>query len=222
MSNLALIIIYIFCFLLYNHSFREFAFALLKTERHTEAASLINNVQKLVQNYLIGLFTVILIIGTLNSIGLLIIGVDHAIFFAFFAAMLTIIPYIGISIGASLPIVYLLLTRDSAWPAVGALAVMITVQFLESNFITPKVVGSKVSVNPFVAIVALLVGGELWGLPGMALSIPLTAILKVLLDSRSATKAFGYFLGSEFTDNKTDPQTVFGKHDSPESEPPQK
>ncbi len=123
MSNLALIIIYIFCFLLYNRSFRDFAFALLGNERQEQASSLITHVQKLVQNYLVGLFTVIIIIGVLNSIGLLIVGVNHAIFFAFFAALLTIIPYIGISIGASLPIMYLLLTRDNAWPALGGIKV---------------------------------------------------------------------------------------------------
>ena len=64
------------------------------------------------------------------------------------------------------------------------------------------------SVNPFVAIVALIIGGELWGLIGMALSIPLTAILKLLLDSQPNTQAFGYFLGSEFTHTKTVPAKV--------------
>ena len=123
MSNLILIIIYIFCFLLYNHSFSDFAYTLTGEEAHERAASLINKIQRLVQNYLVGLLTVILIIGTLNSIGFLIVGVDHAIFFAFFAAMLTIIPYIGISIGGAFPVIYLLLTKDSVWPAVGVLAV---------------------------------------------------------------------------------------------------
>lgn len=220
MSNVALIVIFIFCFLLYNTSFRDFAFALMGDERHNEGALIINNIQRLVQNYLVGLLTVILIIGTLNSIGLLIIGVDHAIFFAFFAAMLTVIPYIGITIGASFTAIYLLLTKDTMLPAFGALGIMISVQLLESNFITPKIVGSKVSVNPFVAVTALLVGGELWGIPGMALSIPITAVVKLLMDVRPQTKAFGYFLGSEFTDKKTDPSTLFGKQDSPE--PPKK
>jgi len=84
---------------------------------------------------------------------------------------------------------------------------------MESNLITPKVVGSKVSLNPFIAMGALLVGGELWGIPGMALSIPITAILKLLLDVRPQTKAFGYFLGSEFIDDKTSPFKLFGKKD---------
>jgi predicted PurR-regulated permease PerM len=191
-------------------------------ERHDEATSIISHIQKLVQHYLLGLLTVILIIGTCNTIGLVIIGVDHALFFAFFAAMLTVIPYIGIFIGASLPVAYVLLTRDSAWPAIGVLGVFLTVQFLESNFITPKIVGSRVSVNPFVAIVALLIGAEIWGIPGMLLSIPLTAILKLLLDLRPGTKALGYFLGSEFTDKKNDPFKFFGKQDTDQTEAPKK
>src|SRR6185312_4661680 len=205
MGTLVIIIVYVFCFLLYNTAFHDFAYALMDNERHDEATTIISHIQKLVQHYLLGLLTVILIIGTCNTIGLLIIGVDHALFFAFFAAMLTIIPYIGIFIGASLPVAYVLLTRDSAWPAIGVLGTFLIVQFLESNFITPKIVGSRVSVNPFVAIVALLIGAEIWGIPGMLLSIPLTAILKLLLDLRPRTKALGYFLGSEFTDKKNDP-----------------
>jgi predicted PurR-regulated permease PerM len=222
MGNLVIVMVYVFCFLLYNRSFRDFAYSLMASERQDEASSLISHIQKLVQNYLLGLITVIFIIGVCNSVGLLIIGVDHAIFFAFFAAMMTIVPYIGIFLGAFLPIVYILLTKDSIWPAVGVFGVFATVQFLESNFITPKIVGSKVSVNPFVAIVALLIAGEIWGIPGMLLSIPLTAILKLLLDSRPKTKAIGYFLGSEFTDKKTDPFKLFGKRKTKPADSPKK
>jgi predicted PurR-regulated permease PerM len=222
MGNIVIIIVYVFCFLLYNRAFHDFAYALMGNERHDEATTIISHIQKLVQHYLLGLLTVILIIGTCNSFGLLILGVDHALFFAFFAAMLTVIPYIGIFIGASLPVTYVLLTRDSAWPAVGVLGIFLTVQFLESNFITPKIVGSRVSVNPFVAIVALLIGAEIWGIPGMLLSIPLTAILKLLLDMRPRTKAIGYFLGSEFTDIKNDPFKFFGKKNTDEPAPPEK
>ena len=222
LGTFALIIIFIFCFLLYHNSFRDFAFSLLRTETYEKANSLIVRVQKLVQNYLVGLFTVTCIIGTLNSIGLLIIGVDHAIFFAFLAGMLAIIPYIGITIGASIAFIYLLLTRDTALPAFGAAGIMIFVQIMESNLITPKVVGSKVSLNPFIAMAALLVGGELWGIPGMALSIPVTAILKLLLDARPQTKTFGYFLGSEFVDDNASPFKLVGKREPklPSSPPP--
>ncbi len=209
-STLLLIGVYVFCFLLYNSDFKDFAFALMELEKRDEATGIISNIQKLVQHYLLGMLTVILIIGSLNTIGLLIIGIDHAVFFAFFAATLTIIPYIGIFIGALLPVAYTLITHDSVLPAVGVTAVFFTVQFLESNFITPKIVGRRVSINPFVAIVVLLIGGQLWGTAGMILAIPLTAILKVLLDHRPKAKAFGYFLGSEFTDKNSNPLKIFG------------
>lgn len=206
MSMLVLIIVYIFCFLLYNKAFKNFAFSLLATERQNKAYDLINDIQRLVQNYLVGLLTVIFIIGTLNTVGLLIIGVDHAIFFAFLTAFLTVIPYIGISIGAVITAFYALLTKDTGWPALEVLCVLFGIQFLESNLITPRIVGSRVSVNPFVAIVVLLIGGELWGIPGMILSVPATAILKVLLDVYPSTQPIGYFIGRELTDKKENPK----------------
>jgi predicted PurR-regulated permease PerM len=204
MSFLVLIIVYIFCFLLHNRAFKNFAFSLLERERQNQATGLINEIQKLVQNYLLGLLTVIFIIGILNTIGLLIIGIDHALFFAFFVAFLTVIPYIGITIGALITAFYALITKDTVFPAVAVMLVMFTIQFLESNLITPRIVGKRVSVNPFVAIVALLIGGQIWGIPGMILSVPMTAILKVLFDVYPSTEALGYFIGSELTDVKND------------------
>jgi len=209
-STMVLIGVYVFCFLLYNNDFKDFAFALMEAEKQDEASHMITNIQKLVQHYLLGMLTVIFIIGSLNTIGLLIVGADHALFFAFFAATLTIIPYIGIFMGALLPILYTLVTHDSVLPAVGVASVFFGVQFLESNFITPRIVGRRVSINPFIAIVVLLIGGQIWGTAGMILGIPLTAIMKLLLDSRPKTKAFGYFIGSEFTDKKINPFKIFG------------
>ncbi|HOZ90092.1 MAG TPA: AI-2E family transporter [Bacteroidia bacterium] len=211
LTYFGLVPVYVFCFLLYRKSFRDFAFSMLHTQKHAKLNELLQDIQKLSQNYLIGLFTVIAIIGTLNTVGLWIIGVDYALFFGFFASLLTIIPYIGIFIGSLLPIAFSLLTMDSVWAPIGIIIVFTLVQFLESNFITPKVVGSSVSINPFAAIVALLIGGELWGAAGMILSIPVTAILKVVFDSRTSTKAIGYFLGSELTDTRDNPADTLTK-----------
>ncbi len=213
MSYFGLVPVYVFCFLLYKKSFKDFSYSLINKERHSEISGLLRDIQKLSQNYLIGLITVILIIGILNALGLWIIGINNALFFGFFASLLTIIPYIGIFIGSLLPIAYALLTKDSIGAAIGVVAVFSIVQLLESNFITPKIVGSKVSLNPFAAIVALLVGAEIWGAAGMILSIPVTAILKLIFDSRESTKAIGYFLGSELTDDKDNPANTLSKQE---------
>lgn len=202
LSGLVLVIVYVFCFLYYNRIFKNFAFTLMSHERQDRATSIVEHIQKLVQSYLLGLLTVILIIGIIDTAGLLIIGIDHAIFFAFLTATLTVIPYIGITIGALVTALYAFITKDTALPAVGAFSFLFLTQFLESNFITPRIVGSRVSVNPFVAIVVLLIGGQLWGIAGMILSVPVTAIIKVFLDANPSTQTIGYFLGTEITKRK--------------------
>jgi predicted PurR-regulated permease PerM len=138
---------------------------------------------------------VILIVAVLNIVGLLILDIEYAIFFGVLGALLTIIPYVGIFIGSLLPILMSLLTKDSAWYAVGVAGVFFLVQILEGNFITPNVVGAQVSVNPLAAIVGLILGGMLWGAAGMILALPVIAILKVVFDSVESLEPYGYLLG---------------------------
>src|SRR5882762_5694769 len=94
----------------------------------------------------------------------------------------------GITIGATLPMLLALVTKDSAWYAVGVVGVHAFVQFLEGNFITPKITGSRIRINALAAIIALLIGGEIWGIAGMILAIPSTGILKILLSYSSGLK----------------------------------
>ncbi len=157
--------------------------------------TVLTKIYEVVHSYLKGLVMVTFIVGSLNTIGLLALGIDYAIFFGFLAAALLVIPFIGILIGSILPIIMALITKDSPMYAVGVAGVFIFVQFLEGNFITPQVVGSKISINGLVAIIALLLGSALWGIAGMALSLPTVAILKVLFDSITDLKPFGFLLG---------------------------
>ena len=152
--------------------------------------------ENVVRGYIVGLFMVIVIVGALNTIGLAIIGIEYALFFGVLAALLTIIPYLGIFIGSLLPIVYALLTKDSLWYPLGVAAVFWCVQFIEGNFITPNVVGNKVSLNPFAAIIALFVGGAVWGPAGMILFIPYLALLKVVFDVIEPLEPYGFLLGN--------------------------
>lgn len=178
--------IYIFLFLLYRDKFREFFLAFdpggeFKWKK---------DIDGVVRGYISGLTIVVLIAGALNSIGLLALGIDHAIFFGFFSGALTLIPYVGITIGATLPALLALVTKDSLWYAVGVVAVHAAVQFLEGNFITPKITGSKISVNALAAILALLIGNLLLGIAGMILAVPAVGILKILLANSTSLKPF--------------------------------
>lgn len=190
--------IFIFFMLYYREMYRTFFRKLLDVKQGvgSNIDGLLDRVQNVTQNYLVGMLTVIGILAVLNTTGLFIVGLEHAVFFGVFAALLAIIPYIGIIIGALPPLLYALLLTDSLLTPVFVVAVFGTVQFLEGNFITPRIVGSKVSINPFVAMVALIIGGELWGISGMILFVPLIGILKVVFDQIEDLKPYGYLLGN--------------------------
>jgi putative heme transporter len=195
LGNLSLIPIYMFFFLYYRDFFKMFFYKLFNNISRRRVDAVLTKIYEVVHSYLTGLVTVTLIVGTLNTIGLLVLGIDYAVFFGFLAAALLVIPFIGILIGSILPIIIALITKDSPMYAVGVAGVFVFVQFLEGNFITPQIVGSKVSINGLVAIIALLLGSALWGLAGMALSLPTIAILKVVFDAVPALKPFAYVLG---------------------------
>lgn len=192
---LGLMPIYIFFILYYRTFFMEFLARLFQRQGSTRVRGVAGQIEKVSQSYLLGLLTVIVTVATLNTIGLLILGIENALFFGLLASLLAVIPYIGIAIGSILPAMVALVTKDSAWYAVGVVGVMLFVQFLEGNFITPMVVGSRVSVNQLVAVLALLVAAALWGAVGMVLAIPFTAILKVICDNVEALKPLGFLLG---------------------------
>jgi predicted PurR-regulated permease PerM len=208
-STLIQIPIYIFLFLIYREKFTLFFLSFVPDD--TEELVWKKDVENVVQGYISGLMLVTLIIATLNTTGLLILGIDHAIFFGILSGVLTIIPYVGIFIGASLPVMMALITKDSAWYAFGVVMMFSTVQFLEGNFITPRITGSKVSINALAAIFALLIGGKILGIAGMILAVPAIGVLKIILSYSTYLKPFVILLGDDNPkEQKQDPseQTV--------------
>ena len=164
LANLSLIPLYVFLMLLYRDFFHKFLYRAFHSISKHRVDVVVNKIKDVVSNYVVGLMMVIGIIGTLNSLSLAVLGIEKAIFFGFFAAILVLIPYIGIAIGSLLPIIMAIITKDSAWYAAGVAISFGAVQFLEGNFITPYIVGSKVSINSLVAIIALILFGNLWGI----------------------------------------------------------
>ncbi|MCX6213495.1 AI-2E family transporter [Spirosoma sp.] len=195
LTNLFLVLLFAFFFLLYRDFFRSFFYKVFDDTRRSKIDDVMSGIYEVVKDYLAGLVLVILIIGTLMTVGLLILGVDYAVFFGFFGACLVLIPYFGISMGSLLPAAYTLVTQDNPLKALGVIGVFLFVQTLEGNFITPYIVGSKVSINPLAAIVVLILWENVWGLPGLILALPMTAIIKVIFDSVEALKPYGFVIG---------------------------
>jgi Predicted permease len=133
-------------------------------------------------HFIKGMIFVYIIVGTLNSIGLLALGIKHAILFGFLTAVMTIIPYFGIVISALLPITVAWITKDSIWYPIGVVMIFVFVQYLEANVIFPRVVATQLNLSTWATLVAIIAGGILWGVNGMILFIPFVGMLKMLTD----------------------------------------
>lgn len=191
-----LIPIYIFFILFYKNLLVNFFFKLFLKENHGMVVEVLSETKKLIQSYLFGLLMEIGIVAAMSITALLIIGVPNAILLGLIGAVLNLIPYIGVLITNILSALLALATGSplSALLVIGAYSV---IQFIDNNYIVPRIVASKVKLNALVSIIAVLVGGALWGIPGMFLSIPLTAIAKVIFDRIEQMEAFGYVLGDD-------------------------
>jgi predicted PurR-regulated permease PerM len=197
-----LILVYIFFFLLYRSKIKIFIHKISPPESHHKLEEITNRIKDLTQHYLSGILIELSILGALNSIGLMIIGIKQPLFFGYLAALLNIIPYVGVLIGSIFPVIMALVFKDSLWYAVAVAGVMTLNQFIDNNFLTPKIVGSHVRINPLVTIMAIVAGGILWGIPGMILFIPLLGMFKIICDQIDPLKPLGYMLGDEDEEKK--------------------
>ncbi|HEY0680147.1 MAG TPA: AI-2E family transporter [Chitinophagaceae bacterium] len=194
-TDVTLIPLYVFFLLYFRDFFLEFFYKIIPSSDKEVIDLTMNQIYDVILNWMRGILIVIVIVGVLNSVGLMILDIEYPFFFGFLASFLALIPYIGILIGSLLPALLALITKDSYWYAIGVVGIFWFIQILEGNFITPYIVGKKVSLNPLIAIFSLLLLGKLWGLAGLVLALPVTAIIKVVFDSVPNLKPYGFLLG---------------------------
>jgi len=186
--------VYIFLFLYYKPLLLEFISKLFPENKDTTVSEVLTQSKFLIQSYLVGLLMEAGIVAALNSTGLFILGIDYAILLGVIGALLNIIPYIGGIIAISLPMIIALATKEPIY-VLYVFILYTTVQLIDNNFIVPKIVASKVKVNALVSIIVVLIGNAVWGVPGMFLSLPLTAIIKVIFDRIDSLKPLGFLIG---------------------------
>lgn len=191
---LVLIPVYVFMLLFYQPLLIAFIHRLFKSNNQTEVNEILKAIKKIIQSYLVGLLLEAAIIAILNATALLIIGIDYAILLGVIGAIVNVIPYIGGIVAVALPMMIALATK-STFSCLLVFVVYVFIQFVDNHYIIPKVVASKVKINALISVIVVLAFGALWGIPGMLLSIPLTAIIKVIFDNIDSLKPWGYLLG---------------------------
>lgn len=194
--------IYTFLILYYRDLIRNFFISIFADRHRSSVEEVLSESRVIIQSYMVGLMIEMAIVAILNATGFLIIGIDYAIFLAVLAAILNMIPYVGMLIAGIVCVLITLANTNSISELVGVVVALTIVQFIDNNILMPYVVSSKVKINALVSIIGVLVGGALAGVSGMFLSIPGIAIMKAVFDRVDGLQPWGMILGDDKTMTK--------------------
>lgn len=208
LSYMVLLPIYAFLILYYRDLIRKFLICVFKDGQEEKVKEILVESRVVSQLYVVGLFIEMAIVFAMNSIGFLILGIKYAIFLGLVAALLNLVPYIGMIIANLFCMLITLISSENVTDVLWVGAILAVVQFIDNNFLMPMVVGSKVKINALVTIVGVLVGGALCGISGMFLSIPGLAVLKVIFDRVDNLKPYGMLLGDDNDKTSLEVRTI--------------
>lgn len=194
---IGLLPIYIFLLLYYKNLLLRFVFLWFPKESHQKVEESMRETEIIIKSYLVGLLIQVTYMTILLGGILLIIGIKHAILIGVIFAILNLIPYVGALFGNIIGVLLTVSSTTELWPIFVVLGTIAVVQFLDNNILMPRIVGSKVKINALATIVAVIVAGALAGIPGMFLSLPVIAVLKIIFDRSETLKQWGVLLGDE-------------------------
>jgi predicted PurR-regulated permease PerM len=160
--------------------FKAFMVGLFPPARRELVSTVIAGMSKSLGGWVLGTLVAMVLIGTLTGLGLLILGVPYALLLGIVAGLTEVIPYLGPWISGSISVVVTLVTTGSPLKALAVIVLFLIIQEVEGNVVQPLVMHRAVHLDPWLVIVALLIGGELLGLIGVILAVPVAAVLQVV------------------------------------------
>jgi predicted PurR-regulated permease PerM len=195
---LMLIPLYSFLFLFYKTLLLNFLYEVFAEKNSKEVGIVLGQTKKAVQSYMFGLLLEGLIVATLNSIALAILGVDYAILLGILGALLNVLPFIGGILAVLLPLTIATITKDGFGTQISIIIAYMVIQFIDNHFLVPYIVSSKVKINALISIIIVLLGAAVWGISGMFLSIPFIGVLKIVFDRIPELKPGVNYWGIKF------------------------
>jgi predicted PurR-regulated permease PerM len=203
LGTFLLTMIYVFFILRYRKRFKYFLFRISPKKNRSEIKQTLSEISRVISGYLVGKLILMGILLVCYLLGLGFSGVDNFILVSLIAVVLNLIPYLGNVIGFSTALAYGYLVSGDFYVLIGVVVTFSISLFIETYILQPYIMGSKVNVHPFLVIVMVILGGALWGISGMILAVPFTAILTVLLLHLPYLKSVGLLLSKkELNPNK--------------------
>jgi len=197
MAVLVLIPIYVYFLLYFKPLILDFLFQAFSEKHSLRVAEILGETKTAIQHYVVGLLIEMVIVSTLNSTALLLLGVKSAILIGVIGGILNVIPYLGGIVAIALPILMATVTKDGYSTQLAIFVSYVIIQMIDNNILVPKIVSSKVEINALFSILFVLCGGLLWGYSGMFLSIPFVGIIKIIFDRIEELKPWGHLLGTK-------------------------
>jgi predicted PurR-regulated permease PerM len=200
-SSIVLFLVFVmidtFFLLLYRRLIMSFMIAVFKEENAGTVFTIIEQVQYIIRKYILGILLEMAIVAAVCSIAFEIVGIKYALLLGVITGLFNIIPYIGIFTALLLSTLITFATAASTSTIIAVAAIIIVMHLIDSNILLPVIVGSRVKINAFITLLAVVVGEKLWGISGMFLSVPVVAIFKIIFDNVKSLNAWGMLLGEE-------------------------
>ncbi|MFZ5985671.1 MAG: AI-2E family transporter [Bacillota bacterium] len=168
----------LFYFLKDDKHFSSSILARVPKKHYAKADKIMKDIDNALSSYIVGQMLVALSIGIMMFIGFLIIGIKYSLILAIFAMITALIPFFGSAIGI-IPALFISLTVNDPFMFLKVILVMVIVQQIDNNFISPQIMGQRLHVHPVTVILLLMIGVSLYGFVGLLLVVPLYAALKV-------------------------------------------
>ena len=189
------ILIFTFFILLYRSVLIKFIIWVFSDEYEPIVHDIVENIQSILRQYILGLLLEMFVVACLACTAFWMIGAKYAVLLGIIVALFNLIPYLGIFTALLLSTIITFATGTIKEAATVAGSVLL-IHAIDSNFLLPTIVGSKVKLNALVTFLGIILGEMIWGLSGMFLSIPILAILKIVFDRVESLKPWGFLLGS--------------------------
>lgn len=208
LSSLLLSIVFIlfdtFFLLYYRRLIIRFLVAAFKEENAVIVYDILAQIQSRIRQYILGLLLEMAVVASATCLGLWIIGVNYAILLGLLTGLFNVIPYIGIITALLLSLLVTFATLGAA-KLLLVIGVVLGIHLIDSNVLLPVIVGSKVRINSFITVLAVVVGGSIWGIDGTFLAIPIIAIAKIVFDRIDTLKPWGLLFGDEIDEKQPPP-----------------
>lgn len=186
-----IILIYIILFMMQKRMFIKFFEKLLKNGY--VGSNILSGSSRIIGNYIFGKGLIMIFLFVIYYLGFTFGQVPFALFLALFAALFSIIPYVGNLIGGGVAIILAYLYSGGT-PALIVIAVICVAQLMENYILTPWIIGDKIDLNPFITIFGVILLSVLWGVVGAIIALPILGVLKVLFEHTNGMEPYAYLL----------------------------